>query len=160
MEECEALCPRIGIMATGRLRCLGSAQHLKNKFGQGYQVELKVRLVDREDSDLTANIATMTKSVDGLAGKERESTDAEAGEEFDREMSLTLEERSIVFVPLQMMEVLPTWFRRRILSATTSGRTPLLLLAFHWRYSRPSPRVSFEWHNLTSLLPNIIPVMF
>ena len=26
MEECEALCPRIGIMATGQLKCLGSAQ--------------------------------------------------------------------------------------------------------------------------------------
>jgi len=26
MEECEALCPRIAIMATGKLRCLGSAQ--------------------------------------------------------------------------------------------------------------------------------------
>merc|ERR1711970_573538 len=33
MEECEALCPRIGIMANGRLRCLGSAQRLKSKFG-------------------------------------------------------------------------------------------------------------------------------
>jgi ABC-type multidrug transport system ATPase subunit len=29
MEECEALCPRIAIMANGKLRCLGSAQHLK-----------------------------------------------------------------------------------------------------------------------------------
>ena len=26
MEECEALCPRIGIMAGGKLGCLGSAQ--------------------------------------------------------------------------------------------------------------------------------------
>lgn len=26
MEECEALCPRIGIMAGGKLKCLGSAQ--------------------------------------------------------------------------------------------------------------------------------------
>lgn len=51
MEECEALCPRIGIMANGRLRCLGSAQHLKSKFGQGYQVELKVQLVGRADED-------------------------------------------------------------------------------------------------------------
>ena len=41
MDECEALCPRIGIMANGKLRCLGSAQHLKDKFGHGYQVELK-----------------------------------------------------------------------------------------------------------------------
>ena len=50
-EECEALCPRIGIMANGRLRCLGSAQHLKNKFGRGYQVEVKVHAVDRQDDD-------------------------------------------------------------------------------------------------------------
>jgi ABC-type multidrug transport system ATPase subunit len=33
MEECEALCNRIGIMVGGKFRCLGSAQHLKNKVG-------------------------------------------------------------------------------------------------------------------------------
>jgi len=41
MEECEALCSRIGIMVGGRFRCLGSGQHLKNKFGGGYHLELK-----------------------------------------------------------------------------------------------------------------------
>jgi ATP-binding cassette, subfamily A (ABC1), member 3 len=51
MEECEALCPRIGIMAGGKLRCLGSAQRLKNKYGQGYQVELKVKNVEVTDHD-------------------------------------------------------------------------------------------------------------
>eukprot|EP00891_Asterochloris_glomerata_P006032 jgi/Astpho2/6032/e_gw1.00084.157.1_t len=35
MEECEALCACIGIMASGRLRCLGTVQHLKNRFGAG-----------------------------------------------------------------------------------------------------------------------------
>jgi ABC-type multidrug transport system ATPase subunit len=40
MEECEALCHRIGIMVGGRLRCLGSAQHLKSKFGSGYQLDV------------------------------------------------------------------------------------------------------------------------
>ena len=35
MEECEALCTRLGIMAAGRLTCLGSPQHLKNRFGAG-----------------------------------------------------------------------------------------------------------------------------
>lgn len=51
MEECEALCQRIGIMACGRLKCLGSAQRLKHRFGKGYQVELKVTEADREDDD-------------------------------------------------------------------------------------------------------------
>lgn len=35
MEECEALCTRIGIMTAGRLACLGTVQHLKNRFGAG-----------------------------------------------------------------------------------------------------------------------------
>jgi ABC-type multidrug transport system ATPase subunit len=40
MEECEALCHRIGIMVGGRLRCLGTAQHLKSKYGSGYQLDV------------------------------------------------------------------------------------------------------------------------
>ena len=43
MEECEALCDRIGIMTGGRLRCLGTAPHLKQRFGSGYQVIGKSR---------------------------------------------------------------------------------------------------------------------
>jgi len=65
MEECEALCPRIGIMANGKLRCLGSAQHLKSKFGQGYQVELKVRTVDRDDEDYQTILAQLHRVVRG-----------------------------------------------------------------------------------------------
>ena len=42
MEEAEALCSSIGIMVGGRLRCLGSNQRLKAKFGKGYQLELKL----------------------------------------------------------------------------------------------------------------------
>ena len=42
MEECEALCTRIAIMVNGELRCLGSPQHLKNKFGEGYTLLAKV----------------------------------------------------------------------------------------------------------------------
>ncbi|VDM79665.1 unnamed protein product [Strongylus vulgaris] len=35
MEECEALCTRIAIMDKGQIRCIGSKQHLKNKYGMG-----------------------------------------------------------------------------------------------------------------------------
>ncbi len=35
MEECEALASRLTIMTAGRLRCLGTVQHLKSRFGQG-----------------------------------------------------------------------------------------------------------------------------
>ncbi|XP_038064112.1 ATP-binding cassette sub-family A member 2-like isoform X2 [Patiria miniata] len=43
MEECEVLCTRLAIMVNGNLQCLGSAQHLRNKFGDGYYVTLRVR---------------------------------------------------------------------------------------------------------------------
>ena len=43
MEEAEALCTRIGIMTAGRLQCLGGQQHLKNKYGGGYTLELRVK---------------------------------------------------------------------------------------------------------------------
>jgi ATP-binding cassette subfamily A (ABC1) protein 3 len=35
MEECEALCGRVGVMVAGKLVCLGSVQHLKSRFGDG-----------------------------------------------------------------------------------------------------------------------------
>lgn len=63
MEECEALCSRIAIMVSGelrlsllsiliskgRIRCLGSAQHLKSRFGKGYQLELGISVPQQED---------------------------------------------------------------------------------------------------------------
>ncbi|KAM4697953.1 phospholipid-transporting ATPase ABCA3 [Rhinophrynus dorsalis] len=41
MEECEALCTRLAIMVNGKLKCLGSPQHLKGKFGSGYTLLAK-----------------------------------------------------------------------------------------------------------------------
>ena len=43
MEEAEALSTKIGIMVRGGVfRCMGSSQHIKNKFGVGYEIEIKV----------------------------------------------------------------------------------------------------------------------
>ncbi|XP_019232032.1 PREDICTED: ABC transporter A family member 1 [Nicotiana attenuata] len=41
MNEAQALCTRIGIMVGGRLRCLGSSQHLKTRFGNHLELEVK-----------------------------------------------------------------------------------------------------------------------
>ncbi|XP_059164224.1 phospholipid-transporting ATPase ABCA3-like [Physella acuta] len=38
MEECELLCTRLTIMVGGKLMCLGSPQHLKTKYAQGYTI--------------------------------------------------------------------------------------------------------------------------
>ncbi|XP_061620276.1 phospholipid-transporting ATPase ABCA1-like isoform X1 [Phyllopteryx taeniolatus] len=42
MEECEALCTRMAIMVNGHFKCLGSIQHLKSRFGDGYTVMVRV----------------------------------------------------------------------------------------------------------------------
>ncbi|KAJ4444283.1 hypothetical protein ANN_06075, partial [Periplaneta americana] len=43
MEECEALCTRLAIMVNGQFKCIGSTQHLKNKFAKGYTLIVKVK---------------------------------------------------------------------------------------------------------------------
>ncbi|VDM41260.1 unnamed protein product [Toxocara canis] len=50
MEECEALCTRLAIMVSGRFRCIGSAQHLKSKFGAGYTLLVRLKSIEAVDS--------------------------------------------------------------------------------------------------------------
>ena len=40
MLECEQLCDRLTILVRGHARCLGSLQHLKNKYGTNYRIRL------------------------------------------------------------------------------------------------------------------------
>uniref|UniRef100_A0A8C8BFN4 ABC transporter domain-containing protein n=1 Tax=Otus sunia TaxID=257818 RepID=A0A8C8BFN4_9STRI len=49
MEEAEAVCDRVAIVVSGQLRCIGSIQYLKNKFGKGYLLEIKVKDPERTD---------------------------------------------------------------------------------------------------------------
>ncbi|XP_032472854.1 ATP-binding cassette sub-family A member 5 isoform X3 [Phocoena sinus] len=43
MEEVEAVCDRVAILVSGQLRCIGTVQHLKSKFGKGYFLEIKLK---------------------------------------------------------------------------------------------------------------------
>eukprot|EP00667_Euglena_gracilis_P000155 EG_transcript_155 len=87
MEEADALCDRIGIMAQGHLCCFGDTMHLKEKYGSGYSLEVtcsnfgaegdqvvhKVRdmfpdtaacqLVSREGANLTFSIGPSSNDV-------------------------------------------------------------------------------------------------
>ncbi|RZC20522.1 ABC transporter A family member 1 isoform B [Glycine soja] len=49
MNEAQALCTRIGIMVGGRLRCIGSPQHLKTRFGNHLELEVKPTEVSSAD---------------------------------------------------------------------------------------------------------------
>jgi ATP-binding cassette, subfamily A (ABC1), member 3 len=42
IEECEALCNRLAIMVNGQFKCLGTTQHLKNKFSKGFILTVKI----------------------------------------------------------------------------------------------------------------------
>ena len=48
MEEAEALSTKLAIMVEGQLKCLGSVQHIKSKFGIGYEVEVKLNIPTKE----------------------------------------------------------------------------------------------------------------
>ncbi|CAD8188760.1 unnamed protein product [Paramecium octaurelia] len=41
MDEAESLCNKIAIQVNGRFACLGSVQHLRSKFGDGYRVVIE-----------------------------------------------------------------------------------------------------------------------
>jgi len=77
MEECEALCTRIGIMVSGELRCLGSAQHLKNRFGMGYQME--VGLTSPSESKLQEVLAKFPAGNNDMSDTEMTSALEAAG---------------------------------------------------------------------------------
>ncbi|XP_056328296.1 phospholipid-transporting ATPase ABCA1b [Danio aesculapii] len=68
MEECEALCTRMAIMVNGRFRCLGSVQHLKNRFGDGYTIILRVA---GPDPDLQPVIKFIESELPGSTLKEK-----------------------------------------------------------------------------------------
>jgi len=61
MEEADTLATRIGIMAFGNLRCIGTQLHLKNKFGQGYRLQLS--LADDTDENFEHTVAFVHANV-------------------------------------------------------------------------------------------------
>ncbi|XP_024080307.1 ATP-binding cassette sub-family A member 3-like isoform X3 [Cimex lectularius] len=42
MEECEVICNKITVMINGTLKCIGSMQHLKNKYTHGFTLYIKI----------------------------------------------------------------------------------------------------------------------
>jgi ATP-binding cassette, subfamily A (ABC1), member 3 len=67
MEEVEALCSSIGIMVGGRLRCLGTSQHLKSKFGQGFMSTLQL---SPPSASVISQIVASVVSLNGGVNKE------------------------------------------------------------------------------------------
>ena len=72
MEEAEALATKMGIMVNGNLQCLGTSQHIKNKFGGGYEIEVKL------DIPTEARIGDMLKTLNCAFGDLVDKQKAEA----------------------------------------------------------------------------------
>merc|ERR1711871_1499634 len=56
MEEADALCSRIAIMARGRLKCIGSPTHLKTRFGTGFKLSVNLKTAVNESDQRLADL--------------------------------------------------------------------------------------------------------
>ena len=66
LEEAEVLADRVAIMVSGKLECIGTLQHLKDKHGSGYEVSVKVASL----GDLPGLYAFMAQSFPASAATE------------------------------------------------------------------------------------------
>ena len=65
MEEAEALSTKMGIMVRGGIfKCFGSSQHIKNKFGTGYEIEVKIRKPQYSELEKLAQELQFEQQID------------------------------------------------------------------------------------------------
>ena len=62
MEECDALCRRVGIMVQGQIKALGTKQHLLQRYSYGYEVVIKLKVKD----DVNHQTEVLTGFVTGI----------------------------------------------------------------------------------------------
>ena len=75
MDETEALCTKIGIMVNGELKCLGSLQHLKKKYGDGYTLSIKIAIDpinDPEQQNINEFLSFFLENFNQTELKERQ----------------------------------------------------------------------------------------
>ncbi|XP_051164051.1 phospholipid-transporting ATPase ABCA3-like [Leptopilina boulardi] len=61
MEECEVLCNRLVIMVNGQFVCIGPSEQLKQKFGAGFDINIKLN-PERTDED----VQNIKKEIENL----------------------------------------------------------------------------------------------
>jgi ABC-type multidrug transport system ATPase subunit len=72
MEECEALCNKITIMVNGAFRCIGTHKEVKDLYGQGRELSLK--LVTPTQDELTQMQSTWSRTEPPLMDGQRKIT--------------------------------------------------------------------------------------
>lgn len=77
MEEVEALCSELAIQHRGKWRCLGSVQHVKAKYGGGYEVKLGLDVAGLRFSGLLRARREAEDLLDGAAHEDDVDVDSE-----------------------------------------------------------------------------------
>ena len=49
MDEAETLCKRMGIMVNGEFVCLGTSQQIKDKYGYGFEADIRIKPMTQEE---------------------------------------------------------------------------------------------------------------
>lgn len=65
MEEAEALSTKLAIMVEGNFKCIGPVQSIKDKYGKGFEVEVKLNVPSDEDLRHRASYDAANK-MDGM----------------------------------------------------------------------------------------------
>lgn len=67
MEEAEALSTKMGIMVKGGVfKCFGSSQHIKSKFGTGYEIEVKIKKMNDEEYNRVREIFGISENKESI----------------------------------------------------------------------------------------------
>ncbi|CAK76708.1 unnamed protein product (macronuclear) [Paramecium tetraurelia] len=72
MDEAESLCNKIAIQVNGAFACIGSVQHLKQKFGEGYRIvidPINQESVSQIQQQLSQNFGKIDFNLDEHTGK-------------------------------------------------------------------------------------------
>ena len=63
MDEAETLCKRMGIMVNGEFVCLGKASEIKEKYGYGYEIDIRIKPLNNEKQDKIIDILNKDESL-------------------------------------------------------------------------------------------------
>ena len=69
MEECEAICDRIAIMARGQLRCVGTFLHLRSKFARGCSLKVQFGVTSASASGSNSSSGSPATAADSILGR-------------------------------------------------------------------------------------------
>ena len=96
MEEAEALASKVGIMVEGKFKCFGTVQHLKDKFGKGFEIEFKIDLENVSEKFLTKSKIKNKDTVISDFGGQNKTTDIQKVMGYLQEWSEIMESGNLV----------------------------------------------------------------